>query len=165
MGGGGSPKSIGTKPSYAIFHSLSFKQLFHVFGACFEEPLARLQTANNFLLHPSRYILSQHPHSHPSKWVAWGQRGRQNRQGSKNGSKVHKLHEHLSHSAPYKPHGVGTQKKIFGSTSKKNPKIHHFRLKHKGGHFLTPPPPTNHPRPPVPQAPKSGFQVEGVYGG
>ena len=33
--------------------------------------------------------------------------------------KVHKPHQRSSHSAPYKPHGVGTRKHFFGSKSKK----------------------------------------------
>ena len=38
---------------------------------------------------------------------------------AKNGWKVHKLHKRSSHSAPYKPHRVGTRKHFFGSKSKK----------------------------------------------
>ena len=33
--------------------------------------------------------------------------------------RVHKLHQRSSHSAPYKPHRVGTRKHFFGSKSKK----------------------------------------------
>ena len=52
--------------------------------------------------------------------------------------KVHILLKRSSHSAPYKPHGVGTRKHFFGSKSKKNQKIHDFRPKKGGDHFLTP---------------------------
>ena len=96
------------------------------------------------LPYPSRHILSQHPHLHPSKWVPRGHRGRQNRQHSKIGQKVHKLHKRSSHSAPYKPYGVGTRKHFFGSKSKKTKRFMIFDPK-KGGviffHLLTPPPP------------------------
>ena len=118
------------------------KQPFRVFGTGIDRPSARLQTAKNVLPYPSRQILSQHPHSHPSEWVPRGHRGRQNRQHSKNGRKVHKLHERSSHSAPYKPHGVGTRKHFFGSKSKKNQKIPDFRPKKRGGH----PPPHHLPQ-------------------
>ena len=60
---------------------------------------------------------------------------------------MHKLPKHSSHSAPYKPHGVGTRKHFFSSKSKKTKKFIIFDPK-KGGvifsTFLTPPPP--HPR-------------------
>ena len=58
---------------------------FCVFGTGFHRPSARLHTAKNVLSYPSRHILSQHPHSRPSKWVPRGHLGRQNRQHSKNG--------------------------------------------------------------------------------
>ena len=67
-------------------------QQFCIFGTGFDRPSARLQTAKNVLSYPSRHILSQHPHSHPSEWVPQGHLGRQNHQHAKNGSKVHKLH-------------------------------------------------------------------------
>ena len=38
---------------------------------------------------------------------------------AKMAEKVHKLHERSSHSAPYKPHRVGTRKHFFRSKSKK----------------------------------------------
>ena len=69
---------------------------------------------------------------------------------AKMAQKVHKLHERSSHSAPYKPHGVGTRKQFFGSKSiktkrfmifdPKKGKIHDFRPKKGGVDFLTPPP-------------------------
>ena len=63
---------------------------------------------------------------------------------SKNSWKVHKLHS--SHSAPYKPHRVGTRKNFFGSKSKKTKRFMIFDPKKRGGHFLTPPhPPTPPP--------------------
>ena len=69
-----------------------------------------------------------------------------------------------SHSAPYKPHGVGTQKHFFGSKLKKKTKRFMIFDPKKGGlifsTFLTPPPP-----PPPSKPPKSGFQVGGVWGG
>ena len=56
----------------------------------------------------------------------------------------HKLHERSSHSAPYKPYGVGTRKHFFGSKSKKTKRFMIFDPK-KGGvifsTFLDPPPP------------------------
>ena len=76
---------------------------------------------------------------------------------------MHKLHQRSSHSAPYKPYGVGTQKYFFGSKSeKKNQKIHDFRPKKRGGHFFDifdPPPPT--PTPP----PKKWVSSGGGLGG
>ena len=60
---------------------------------------------------------------------------------------MHKLHKRSSHSAPYKPYGVGTRKHFFGSKSKKTKRFMIFDPK-KGGvifsTFLTPP----HPPPP-----------------
>ena len=77
--------------------------------------------------------------------------------------KVHKLHKRSSHSAPYKPYGVGTRKNFFGSKWKKTKRFMIFDPK-KGGvifsTFLTPPTPPP-PHPPL----KSGFQVGGVWGG
>ena len=150
-----------------------WKQSFRVFGTGYDRPSARLETAKNVPLYPSRHILSQHPHSHPSEWVPRGPQGRPNRQHTKNSSKVHKLHKRSSLSAPYKPYGVGTRKHFFGSKSKQNQKIKRFMIfdpKKRGGvifsTFLTPPPP--HPMPPPPLPPskpqKSGLQVGGVWG-
>ena len=136
-----------------------WKQPFRVFGTGFDRPSARLETAKSVLSYLSRHILSQHPHSHPSEWVAQGHRGRQNRQHSKNGRKVHKLHKRSSLSAPHKPPGVGTRKHFFGSKSTKTKRFMIFDPK-KGGSFfsifLAPPPPSK------PQ--KSGFQVGGSGG-
>ena len=60
---------------------------------------------------------------------------------------MHKLHERSSHSAPYKPHGVGTRKHFFGSKSKKTKRVMIFDPK-KGGviffDIFDPPP---HPPP------------------
>ena len=55
---------------------------------------------------------------------------------------MHKLHKRSSHSAPYKPYGVGTRKHFFGSKSKKTKR---FIICDSKNHFLTPPP---HPHPP-----------------
>ena len=82
---------------------------------------------------------------------------------------MHKLHQRSSHSAPYKPYGVGTRKHFFGSNSKKTKRFMIFDPK-KGGviflTFLTPPPTPPTPPPPPPPPPlKSGFQVGGVWGG
>ena len=66
-----------------------WKQSFRVFGTGCDRLSARLETAKNVFSYPSRHMLSQHPHSHPSKWVPRGHRGCQNRQHSKNGWKVH----------------------------------------------------------------------------
>ena len=128
--------------------------------------MARLETAKNVLPYPSRHILSQHPHLHPLEWVPRGHLGRQHHQQSKNGWKVHNLHKRSSHSAPYKPYGVGTRKYFFGSKSKKTKRFMIFGPK-KGGHFsdiFDPSSPPPHPPPSKPQ--KSGFQVGGgVLGG
>ena len=70
---------------------------------------------------------------------------------------MHKLHKRSSHSAPYKPHGIGTRKHFFGSKSKKNQKIHDFQPKKWGGHCLTPPP---HPQ----NLKKVGFKWGGSRG-
>ena len=79
---------------------------------------------------------------------------------------MHKLHKRSSHSAPYKPYGVGTRKHFFGSKSKKTKGFMIFDPKKGGGHFLTPPPPPHPPTPPPPSKPeKSGFQVGGGLGG
>ena len=56
---------------------------------------------------------------------------------------MHKLHKRSSHSAPYKPYGVGTRKHFFGSKSKKTKRFVIFDPK-KGGSFFDPPP---HPPP------------------
>ena len=58
---------------------------------------------------------------------------------------MHKLHQRLSHSAPYKPYGVGTRKHFFGSKSKKTKRFMIFDPK-KGG--VIPPPPPPPPTPP-----------------
>ena len=75
---------------------------------------------------------------------------------------MHKLHKRSSHSAPYKPHGVGTRKHFFGSKSKKTKRFMIFE-----GHFfdIFDPPPTP-PPPPLPQnLKKVGFKWGGVWGG
>ena len=78
---------------------------------------------------------------------------------------MHKLHERSTHSAPYKPYGVGTRKQFFGSKSKKKQKIHDFRPKKKGGSFLstfwTPP----HPPPTSLKTSKKWVSSGGVLGG
>ena len=132
------------------------KQSFCVFGTGVDMPSAALETAKNVLSYPSRHILSQHPHSHPSEWVARGHGGRQNRQHSKKGRQVHKA----SHSAAYKPHGVGTQRRFLRLKIEEKPQnIHDFRSKIRGGGviFWTPP----H----LPQNLKKWVSNEGVTGG
>ena len=52
---------------------------------------------------------------------------------------MHKLHKRSSHSAPYKPHGVGTRKHFFGLKSKKTKRFIIFNPQ-KGGSFFDPPP-------------------------
>ena len=78
---------------------------------------------------------------------------------------MHKLHKRSSHSAPYKPHGVGTRKHFFGSKSKKTKRFMSFDPK-KGGvifsTFLTHPP-TPPPHPPTP--PKKWVSSGGGLGG
>ena len=72
--------------------------------------------------------------------------------------KVHKLHKRSSHSAPYKPYGVGTPETLFRLKIKKNQKIHDFRPKKWMGYFLTPPPP---PPPLLENLKKVGFKWGG----
>ena len=57
---------------------------------------------------------------------------------------MHNLHKGPSHSAPYKPHGVGTRKHFFASKLKKNKKFMIFDPKKGGLAFfdIPPPPPT-----------------------
>ena len=79
---------------------------------------------------------------------------------------MHKLHKRSSHSAPYKPYGVGTRKHFFGSKSKKTKRFMIFDPK-KGGviffDIFDPPHPTP---PPLPQnLKKVGFKWGGVWGG
>ena len=77
---------------------------------------------------------------------------------------MHKLHKRSSHSAPYKPYGVGTRKHFFGSKSKKTKRFMIFDPKKRGGHFLTPPPHPPQP-PPLPQnIKKVGFKWGGLGG-
>ena len=58
---------------------------------------------------------------------------------------MHKLHKRSSHSALYKPYGVGTRKHFFGSKSKKTKRFVIFDPKKGGGHFfdIFDPPPTS----------------------
>ena len=148
---GSKTASAGCVPAHLLGHYW-WKQSFHVFGTGCDRLSARLETAKNVLPYPSRHILSKHPHSHPSEWVARGHRGRQNRQHSKNGWKVHKLR----------------QKHLFGSKLKKTKRFMIFDPK-KGrvmfSIFLTPPHPPPRP-PPLPQnLKKVGFKWGGSGGG
>ena len=78
---------------------------------------------------------------------------------------MHKLHERSSHSAPYKPHGVGTRKNFFGSKSKKTKRFMIFDPK-KGGviffDIFDPPP---HPPPPSLKTSKKWVSSGGGLGG
>ena len=76
---------------------------------------------------------------------------------------MHKLHERSSHSAPYKPYGVGTQKHFFGSKSKKTKRFMIFDPKKGGVNFfdIFDPPPHPHPHPP----PKKWVSSGGGLGG
>ena len=74
--------------------------------------------------------------------------------------KVHKLHKPSSHSAPYKPHRVGTRKHFFGSKSKKTKRFMIFDPK-KGGVIFS----TFFDPPPFPQnLKKVGFKWGGLGG-
>ena len=76
-------RALGTSaPAHSLGHYW-WKQPFCVFGTGCDRLSARLETEKNVLSDPSR---QQHPHSHPSKWLPQGHRGRQNRQHSKNGA-------------------------------------------------------------------------------
>ena len=55
---------------------------------------------------------------------------------------MHKLQKHSSHSAPYKPHGVGTRKQFFCSKSKKPKRFMIFEPQNKGRGSFSDPPPT-----------------------
>ena len=77
--------------------------------------------------------------------------------------KVHKLHKRSSHSAPYKPYGVGTRKHFFGSKSKKTKRFMIFDPKKGGVIFLTPPPPPP-PPPLLENLKKVGFKWGGSGG-
>ena len=77
---------------------------------------------------------------------------------------MHKPHKRSSHSAPYKPHRVGTREHFFGSKSKKTKRFTIFDPKKGGGgHFFDifdPPPP-----PPLPEnLKKVGFKWGGPGG-
>ena len=99
------------------------------------------------LSYPSRHIVSQHSHLHPSEWVPRGHRCRQNRQHSKNGRKVHELHKCSSHSAQTNPmeSGPGNTFSAKNRKKKKKQKIPDFRPPKRGtgsffSTFLNPPP-------------------------
>ena len=77
--------------------------------------------------------------------------------------KMHKLHKRSSHSAPYKPYGVGTRKHFFGSKSKKTKRFMIFDPKNGGGHFLTPSP--HPPTPPSLKTSKKWVSSGGGLGG
>ena len=80
---------------------------------------------------------------------------------AKMAEKVHKLHKRSSHSAPYKPHGVGTRKHFFGSKSKKTKRFMIFDPKKEGGgHFFD----IFDPPPPPPHLPQNLKKVGGVWG-
>ena len=77
---------------------------------------------------------------------------------------MHKLHKRSSHSAPYKPYGVGTRKHFFGSKSKKTKRFMIFDPKKVGvifSTFLTPP----HPHPPPPLKGSKKWVSSGGSGG
>ena len=78
---------------------------------------------------------------------------------------VHKLHKRSSHTAPYKPYGVGTRKHFFGSKSKKTKRFMIFDPKKGGVIFfdIFDPPPT--PPPPPPPPPKKWVSSGGGLGG
>ena len=80
---------------------------------------------------------------------------------------MHELHKRSSHSAPYKPYGVGTRKHFFGSKSKKTKRFMIFDPK-KGGSFFDPPPhpptPTPTPTPLLENLKKVGFNWGGSRG-
>ena len=74
---------------------------------------------------------------------------------------MHKLHKRSSHSAPYKPHRVGTRKHFFGSKSKKAKRFVIFDPKKGGVIFLNPPPQP----PPPPHLPENLKKVGFKWGG
>ena len=80
---------------------------------------------------------------------------------------MHKLHKRSSHSAPYKPHRVGTRKHFFGSKSKKTKRFMIFDPK-KGGSFFDnfdPPSPSPPPPPTSLKTSKKWVSIGGGLGG
>ena len=133
-----------------------WKQSFHVFGTGFDRASARLETAKNVLLHPTRHILSQHPCLHPTP------------QSGYNTVTIAKTTNNCIHcisAHPTPPHtnpmesGPGN---TFSAQNRKKPKRFMIsNIKRGGVHFstfLTPPP---H----IPTPKKKGFQVRGGKGG
>ena len=137
-----------------------WKQSFRVFGTGCDRPSASLQTANNVLSYPSRHILSQHPHSHPSEWVVTEVAK------TANIAKMAEKCTNCINARPSPPHtnpmesGPGN---TFSAQNKKNQRIHDFRPKKKGGvfFFLEPPPPPS----PSLKTSKKCFSSEGGPGG
>ena len=90
--------------------------------------------------------MSQHPHSHPSKWVPRGHRGRQTANMAKMADKCINCMS-APPTPPIQTLWSRDRETLFRLKIAKNQKIHDLRPKKRGGHFLTPPPP---PTPPPP---------------
>ena len=112
----------------------------------------------NVLSHPSRHILSQHPHSHPSEWAPRGHQGCQNRQHSKNGWKLHKLHK-SSRPSPIQTLWSRDPGTLFRLKIKKNKRFMIFDPKKRGSFFST------FSTPPSFKTSKKWVSSGGVWGG
>ena len=120
-----------------------WKQSFRVFGTGFDRPSARLQAAKTTFC----ILFGIDCHGIPACTLQSGYRRVTEVAKTANITKMAEKCINCScHSAPYKPHGVGTRKHFFGSTSKKTKRLMIFRPKRRGGvifsTFLTPPPPS-----------------------
>ena len=112
-----------------------WKRSFRVFGMGFDRPSARLETTKKRPLYPGRHILSQHPHSQPLERIAWGHKGRQTANIAKMAEKCINCTS-ARRSPPHANHMESGPKNTFSAQNKRNKKIHHFRPKKRGGHFL-----------------------------
>ena len=115
-----------------------WKESFSVFGTDFDWPSARLETAKNVPSYPSRHILSQHPHSHPSERVPRVTEVAKTANIAKmaeNCMNCISAHPTPPHTNPMES-GPGN---TFSAQNWKKPKD--FRPKKGGGSFFDPPPP------------------------
>ena len=128
-------------PAHSLGHYWR-KKPFRVVGTGIDRSSAWLESAKNFLLYPSRHILSQHPTHTPQTGYHGVTEVAKTAQMAKMAEKCIN-YIRSCHSAPYKPYGVGTRKHFFGSKSKKTKRFMIFDPPKKGGAFFTPPPPNS----------------------